>query len=76
MKELLLLLARGLVSEPERVSVVERATGDACLLELSVAPFDRGRVVGRKGATVQALRTLLGAVARQRGTRCQLEVVE
>lgn len=76
MKELLALLVRSLVSEPERVSVEERVGADEVHLELSVAPSDRGRVVGRKGATVQALRTLLDAVARQRGVRCQVEMAE
>jgi hypothetical protein len=45
-------------------------------LELEVAPGDRGRVIGKHGRTADALRTLLDAVARQRGMHCDVEVVD
>jgi predicted RNA-binding protein YlqC (UPF0109 family) len=75
-KELLVVLARGLVDQPEHVCVTEHAERDGVFLELEVAPDDRGKVIGRHGRTADALRTLLDAVARRRGTRCDLEVVE
>ena len=75
MKALLEVLARALVSEPQRVRVSERGEPGFVRLELVVAPQDRGRVIGRQGRTADELRTLLGAVARHRGTRCRLEIV-
>lgn len=75
MKTLLLELARGLVTEPERVSVREELDGDLLLLELSVAPADRGRVIGKRGATADALRNLLEAVGEQRGLEVDLEIL-
>jgi predicted RNA-binding protein YlqC (UPF0109 family) len=75
-KELLAELARGLVDEPGRVRVIEHAEEGGVFLELEVAPADRGRVIGKRGRTADALRTLLDAVARQRGLHCDMEVVD
>jgi predicted RNA-binding protein YlqC (UPF0109 family) len=76
LKELLETLASELVDEPERVSVTEWDEGGSTLLELSVAPEDRGLVIGKGGRTADALRTLLDAVAERRGSHCDVEVVD
>jgi predicted RNA-binding protein YlqC (UPF0109 family) len=75
-RELVLTFVKGLVDEPSRVSVRERRENGVCQFDLLVAPADRGRVIGRRGRTVGALRTLLGAVAERRGERCRIEVLE
>jgi hypothetical protein len=72
-KALLTTFARALVDQPERVRVDEYDGGE--LLELSVADADRGAVIGRRGRTADALRTLLDAAARRRGRRCELEIL-
>ena len=69
-------LVRALVEEPERVLVQERVEGEISVLELEVAPGDRGRVIGRRGRTADALRTVLDAVGRRRGRRCELEILD
>ena len=76
MKELLTTLAQALVEQPDQVSVTEFAEDGGLLLELRVAPQDRGRVIGRKGRTADALRTVLDAVARRRGVYCDVEIVD
>jgi predicted RNA-binding protein YlqC (UPF0109 family) len=76
LKELLETLARELVDEPEQISVAQWDEGDGFLLELSVAPEDRGFVIGKRGRTADALRTVLDAVARRRGTNCDVEIVD
>ncbi len=76
MRDLVSLLARGLVREPARVRVRERTRPDLSVFELSVAPDDRGRVIGREGRTAGALRTLLQALARRRGRACRLEILD
>jgi predicted RNA-binding protein YlqC (UPF0109 family) len=68
--------ARCLVDRPAEVRVHERHTDDVVRLELSVSPEDRGKVIGRKGATVEALRILVRAAAERRGVRAELEVVD
>ena len=76
MNELLTLLVRGLVREPDCVRVRERGEPGRSVLELSVAAGDRGRVIGREGRTADALRTLLAALARRQGGSCSLEIAE
>lgn len=75
MRDFVETAARALVDRPELVRVRERRTGDVVRLELSVAPEDRGRVIGRRGATVEALRMLVKAAAEHRGVRAELEVL-
>jgi predicted RNA-binding protein YlqC (UPF0109 family) len=73
-RELLVTLAEELVDEPQRVRVREHERDGVVELELTVGPDDRGRVIGQKGRTAGALRTLLEAVAARRGRRCELEI--
>lgn len=75
MKDLLRILAQALVERPERVSVAEYTEDGTTFLELSVAPDDRGRVIGKEGRTADALRTVLDAVAERRGIRCEMEII-
>jgi predicted RNA-binding protein YlqC (UPF0109 family) len=74
LKDLLATLAEELVDEPDRVRVREWTDGGAVVLELEVGRDDRGRVIGRQGRTARALRTLVGAVGRQRGITCKVEI--
>lgn len=76
MRDLVALIARGLVREPGRVRVSAHEAGERMVLELSVAPGDRGRVIGREGRTATALRTLVAAVSKQRGRDVSLEILD
>jgi predicted RNA-binding protein YlqC (UPF0109 family) len=74
--ELIELLARRLVDDPDAVRV-ERVTGeDATVLRLHVAPDDRGKVIGRQGRIVRSLRTLVRAAGGRGGERLVLEIAE
>ncbi len=75
MKELVEYVARGLVEHPERVSVAEIPQGAITIYELEVAPDDMGKVIGRQGRTINALRALVKAAAVRRGVRVNVEVV-
>jgi len=70
------MLARELVDEPDRVSVERWDDEEGVYLELEVAPEDRGLVIGKRGRTADALRTVLDAVARRKGTSCDMEVLD
>ena len=74
MKRLLEALARELVDEQRRVSVLEELEDGVTYLSLSVARADRGRVIGKNGRTADALRAVVSAVASRRGIECELEV--
>jgi predicted RNA-binding protein YlqC (UPF0109 family) len=66
-------IVKTLVDAPEAVSV-EQVDGD--VLELTVAPNEVGKVIGRQGRTARALRTLLGAVGVRAHKRYTLEILE
>jgi predicted RNA-binding protein YlqC (UPF0109 family) len=76
-RELLQYLAEGLVDDPERVSV-EPFEGDdgTIVLELSVAPDDYGKVIGRGGRTAHALRTVVKAAATGEGCHVVVDIVD
>lgn len=76
MRDLVVLLARGLVREPGKVRVHEHAYEGRSVFEVQVAPADRGRVIGRQGRTVEAMRTLLDALAEREGRECDVEVLD
>ena len=76
MKALLEEFTRALVDEPAGVRVEEHTEHGVVFLDLEVAENDRGKVIGKRGRTADALRTLLDAVARRRGVECDMEVVD
>ena len=77
MDELLAYLARSLVDEPDKVSVESFEEDDGTLvLELHVADDDAGKVIGRGGRTVAALRTVVKAASVRDGTRVLVDVVD
>jgi len=75
-RDLVLHIARGLVHEPGHVRVHEHVEHDRTVVELLVAPGDRGRVIGRQGRTANAMRTLLDALAHRRGGSVALEILD
>jgi predicted RNA-binding protein YlqC (UPF0109 family) len=75
LKDLVAAFARGLVSRPDEVDVREDVEDGVRIIELSVAEEDRGRVIGRRGRTARAFRTMVDAVAERRGERCRLEIL-
>jgi uncharacterized protein len=77
MKELLEYLARGLVEEPDEVSVNEvNEDGGATVLELSVGEDDYGNVIGRGGRTAAALRTIIKTAATRHNRRVFVDIVD
>jgi uncharacterized protein len=73
-EQLIIYLARALVDQPDQVSLRTSDVEGARLFELKVAPEDVGKVIGRDGRTVGALRTLLGAAAQKQGQKVRLEI--
>jgi hypothetical protein len=76
MKELVELIAKALVNEPNAVVVNEIGGENASVLELKVAPEDLGKVIGRQGRTARALRTIVSAAGMKFRKRIVLEIVE
>lgn len=77
MEHLLAFLARGLVDDPEAVEVDSFEEEDGTIvLELSVAPDDAGKVIGRGGRTIGAVRTIIRAVSVKESKRVLVDVVD
>jgi len=69
-------IARALVDKPEAVELKVTPQEGGTLYELKVAPDDIGKVIGRDGRTVNALRTVLQHAALKRGEKVRLEIVD
>jgi predicted RNA-binding protein YlqC (UPF0109 family) len=76
MKDLLEMIARGLVDRPDAVSVLQLEEDQTTVLELKVDPDDLGKVIGRQGRTARAIRTILGAAGMKHRRRFILEILE
>lgn len=76
MVNLITFVAKYLVDVPEAVSVKDIQGGHTTVIELTVAREDIGKVIGKKGNTAQALRTILSAVAAKHNRKAILEIIE
>ena len=74
LQKLLVILARSLVEEPEAVEVSGTETGSRVDLELRVLPEDMGKIIGRQGRTIRAIRTVVKAASVKLGKRVNVEV--
>ena len=70
------VVAKALVDHPDAVRVTESQRRGMTVLELTTAPGDMGKIIGRQGMTINAIRSLLLAGSAKRGLRCTLEIVE
>lgn len=69
-------IVKSLVSNPDAVIVERRIDEKGVLLELTVDAEDLGRVIGKRGATAQSLRTLLRALGTKNDARYNLKIVD
>jgi uncharacterized protein len=74
-KELVEYLVKSLAEHPEEVVLNESETEDGVSLELRISPEDLGRIIGKNGNTVNAIRTVLQAAASSHKKRAKLEVL-
>jgi len=76
MKELIEFIVKALVDDPGSINVTE-VTGDKIIIyELRTAKTDIGKVIGKRGRTAGAIRTILNAVSARQGKRAVLEIIE
>lgn len=69
-------IVKSLVSKPDAVQVERTIDEKGVLLELTVDPEDLGRVIGKRGATAQSLRTLLRALGTKNDARYNLKIID
>jgi predicted RNA-binding protein YlqC (UPF0109 family) len=75
MKELLTDIARRLVRNPDHVRVTERENDGTVVLELSVAPDDMGKVIGRHGKIARAIRSIMKVAASRENKKVVVDIV-
>jgi predicted RNA-binding protein YlqC (UPF0109 family) len=75
MKELVEYLVKALVDEPEQVRVAKIEDEQSITLELTVAQADVGKVIGKQGRIVKAIRTLVKAAAVSEGKKVTVEIM-
>lgn len=76
MKEAVERIIRSLVDQPDLVEVAENSDGRNVRIEVRVAPHDMGRIIGREGRTVKAIRSILFIAGQKHGKRFQLDLLE
>ena len=76
MRDLILIIAKSLVDQPDEVEVAEVKGVKITVLELRVAKDDLGKVIGKQGKTAHAIRTILNATATKLKQRAVLEIME
>lgn len=76
MKDLIEFIVKALVDEPGEVNISEIAGDKITLYELRVSKADIGKVIGKRGRTASAIRTILNAASTKKGKRAQLEIIE
>ena len=76
MKEMIEIIARALVDQPDDVCITEINGSYSSIVELRVAKEDVGKIIGKQGRTADALRTLFNAVSSKAKTRSRLEIID
>ena len=74
MKELVEVIAKALVDNPEEVVVSESLKGDDTLIELKVAPADMGKVIGKQGRIAKAILSVVKAAASKEDKKVIVEI--
>ena len=74
MQSFLEYIVKGLVQKPEELSVTPVEKNGLTVYELRMNPADVGRIIGRDGVTINAIRSLLTAGSAKKGLHCSLEI--
>jgi predicted RNA-binding protein YlqC (UPF0109 family) len=74
MKELALFVVKRLVDKPESVTVEESQDGSVTVLKLNVDESDKGKVIGKQGKVIKAIRAVIGAAATKAGVQVDVEI--
>lgn len=76
LKELVSVIAKALVEDPQAVDVAERVSGDTTVIELRVAPQDMGKVIGKQGRIAKAIRAVVTAAALKDDQKVVVDIVD
>lgn len=74
--DLVSFIAKSIVDQPDEVSVNEIDGGSTVVFEIRVASSDMGKIIGKRGRVIHAIRSLVQAAATKQGMRATVEVLE
>lgn len=75
MKELVEVIAKALVDNPDEVVVTEKTEGKNVMVELHVSPADMGKVIGKQGRIAKAIRSVVKAASSKENLRVDVEII-
>lgn len=76
MKELVEVIAKALVDDPDSVAVSERQDGRTTVIEVRVADSDMGKVIGKQGRIAKAIRSVVKAAAAKEDKKVVVDVIQ
>ena len=76
MKELVEVITKALVDEPDQVVVTEKTEGKTTVIEVHVAEGDMGKVIGRQGRIAKEIRTVIRSYAQRTGEKVSVDIVD
>ncbi|MBZ0253847.1 MAG: KH domain-containing protein [Candidatus Methylomirabilis sp.] len=76
MKDLVEYIVKGLVDNPDEVTVTEMDGERTSVIELGAPPEDLGKIIGKQGRTIRAIRTVMAAASAKKGKRAVLDILE
>ena len=76
MQAFLEFVVKGLVDRPDAVTITPVERQGSTVYELRLHPTDIGKIIGKQGSTIHAIRSLLQVGAAKKGVRCSLELIE
>ncbi|MBI3292875.1 MAG: KH domain-containing protein [Elusimicrobia bacterium] len=76
MRELVIYMAKALVDSPDQVDAKEVTGEKATIIELKVADNDRGKVIGKEGRIIKAIRIIVNAASAKLDKRATVEIIE
>jgi len=77
MKDLLLVIVKALVNEPDKIKVKEiKGTGSGVILQIAAVKDDYRFIIGKKGRIIGAIRSIIGAASFRTKTKCLIEVLD
>ncbi len=76
MRELVEVIAKSLVENPDEVVVTEKENGSDLLIELKVAPSDMGKIIGRQGRIAKAIRSVVKAASSKSDKKVVVEIIQ
>lgn len=76
MKQLLTYILANIVEDPETISIEEEMNGEEVVLKVSIPEEERGRVIGKNGTNIKAIRNIIGIIARRENKKVYIKIID